>query len=98
LRCLSNERAGLFNAVYRPRAREGQQQRAFGDVESGLVFIGLIGLIDPPRPEAVDAIRQCAAAGMSVKMITGDHAATATAASNIPTTSPRPSRRAPTSS
>jgi len=66
-------------AVAFKRADEGQEQLAFGDVESGLVFVGLIGLIDPPRPEAVDAIRQCATAGMSVKMITGDHAATATA-------------------
>ncbi len=60
-------------------AEEGRQQLAFADVETGLVFVGLIGLIDPPRPEAVDAIRQCASAGMSVKMITGDHAATAAA-------------------
>ena len=60
-------------------AEEGQQQLAFADVETGLGFVGLIGLIDPPRPEAVDAIRQCATAGMSVKMITGDHAATAAA-------------------
>jgi len=66
-------------AIASKPAREGQEQLAFDDVESGLVFIGLIGLIDPPRPEAVDAIRQCATAGMSVKMITGDHAATATA-------------------
>ena len=66
-------------AVASKRAEDGQQQLAFGDVESGLVFVGLIGLIDPPRTEAVDAIRQCATAGMSVKMITGDHAATATA-------------------
>jgi RND family efflux transporter MFP subunit len=51
----------------------------FGDVESGLVFLGLIGLIDPPREEAVDAVRECAEAGISVKMITGDHAATAVA-------------------
>ncbi len=66
-------------AVASKSAEEGQQQLAFPDVETGLAFVGLIGLIDPPRPEAVDAIRQCATAGMSVKMITGDHAATATA-------------------
>jgi len=66
-------------AIASKRAEEGQQQLAFSDVESGLVFVGLIGLIDPPRPEAIDAIRQCATAGMSVKMITGDHAATAVA-------------------
>ncbi|MGJ0453856.1 MAG: HAD-IC family P-type ATPase [Methylocystis sp.] len=66
-------------AVASKKAEEGQQQLSFGDVESGLVFVGLIGLIDPPRPEAVEAIRACANAGMSVKMITGDHAATAIA-------------------
>jgi magnesium-transporting ATPase (P-type) len=49
------------------------------DVEAGLVFLGLVGLIDPPRPEAVAAIAECRKAGIQVKMITGDHAATARA-------------------
>ncbi len=49
------------------------------DVESGLVLIGLVGLIDPPRPEAVAAIAECRQAGIGVKMITGDHAGTAAA-------------------
>ncbi|HEV7266449.1 MAG TPA: HAD-IC family P-type ATPase [Falsiroseomonas sp.] len=47
------------------------------DVESGLVLLGLLGLIDPPREEAVAAVAECQAAGIRVKMITGDHAATA---------------------
>ncbi len=42
-----------------------------------LTLIGLVGIIDPPRPEARDAIRACQAAGIEVKMITGDHRATA---------------------
>ncbi|WP_259782568.1 cation-translocating P-type ATPase [Aestuariispira ectoiniformans] len=51
----------------------------FGDVEGGLVFLGLFGLEDPPREEAVEAIKRCHAAGIRVKMITGDHAETAKA-------------------
>lgn len=47
--------------------------------DGSMVLVALFGLIDPPRPEAVDAVAQCRAAGIAVKMITGDHAATATA-------------------
>jgi P-type Ca2+ transporter type 2C len=42
-----------------------------------LVFVGLVGLMDPPRPEAREAIRQCHRAGIRTKMITGDHRITA---------------------
>ncbi len=51
----------------------------FEDVETGLVLLGLVGLMDPPRDEAIDAIAECQSAGIRVKMITGDHAATALA-------------------
>ncbi|MDR1026582.1 MAG: HAD-IC family P-type ATPase, partial [Lactobacillus sp.] len=47
------------------------------DVESGIIFLGLAGIIDPPREEAIEAISKCKAAGITVKMITGDHAETA---------------------
>jgi len=49
------------------------------DVSSGLTFLGLQGMIDPPRGEAVEAVRNCHSAGIKVKMITGDHALTASA-------------------
>ncbi len=47
------------------------------DVAAGLVFLGLQGMIDPPRPEAAQAVATCQRAGIQVKMITGDHAKTA---------------------
>ena len=48
-------------------------------VENDLVFLGLIGMIDPPREEAIQAIHLCEKAGIKVKMITGDHKLTAIA-------------------
>jgi magnesium-transporting ATPase (P-type) len=45
----------------------------------GVRFVGLMGFLDPPRPEAVAAIAECRSAGIDVKMITGDHVETAVA-------------------
>ena len=49
------------------------------DVDTGLELVGLVGIVDPPRPEAIEAIAECRSAGVRVKMITGDHAGTALA-------------------
>ncbi|QOY96501.1 cation-transporting P-type ATPase [Massilia sp. UMI-21] len=49
------------------------------DVEGSLVLLGMVGMIDPPRAEAVAAVAECHGAGIRVKMITGDHATTAAA-------------------
>jgi magnesium-transporting ATPase (P-type) len=50
-----------------------------GTLDGSLIFLGLLGLIDPPRAEAVAAVAECRSAGIRVKMITGDHAGTAAA-------------------
>ncbi len=56
-----------------------KRELALEDLDEDMVFLGLIGIIDPPRPEAIEAIRRCHEAGIRVKMITGDHAGTARA-------------------
>ncbi len=55
------------------------QQLDHASIDHDLVFLGLVGMIDPPRPRAVAAVRTCHAAGIRVKMITGDHPGTAIA-------------------
>jgi len=47
------------------------------DLEKQKIFLGLVGIIDPPRDEVIKAIKECKSAGVEVKMITGDHAITA---------------------
>ncbi len=49
------------------------------DIQGDLIFVGLQAMIDPPRPEAIKAIKSCHNAGITIKMITGDHVVTAKA-------------------
>jgi Ca2+-transporting ATPase len=66
-------------AFARRMAAHEQRRVEHRHVAEGLTFLGLQGMIDPPRPEAIEAVRQCRAAGIAVKMITGDHLLTAAA-------------------
>jgi magnesium-transporting ATPase (P-type) len=65
-------------AVATREATPGKGELAFDDVQ-GLTLLGLLVLIDPPREEAVAAVREELGAGIAVKMITGDHVVTARA-------------------
>ncbi|WP_251151426.1 HAD-IC family P-type ATPase [Cellulosimicrobium sp. Marseille-Q4280] len=66
-------------AAARTTAPDGTSTLDADDVATGLELCGLVGIVDPPRPEAVAAIAECRDAGIRVKMITGDHAGTAVA-------------------
>ena len=64
-------------ALARKNVPRGAAELAVEDLESGVELLGMVGLLDPPRQEAIRAISDCYAAGIRVKMITGDHALTA---------------------
>ncbi len=66
-------------AIASAPAREGATTLEPDDVEGGLTLLGLAGMMDPPRPEAIAAVQACHEAGIAVKMITGDHPSTAAA-------------------
>jgi magnesium-transporting ATPase (P-type) len=61
----------------------GKRDLTFADLEGGFTMLALLGLIDPPREEAAKAVEDCRSAGIRVKMITGDHAATAGAIARL---------------
>lgn len=85
--------AAFWNAAIATAAEQGERVLGFAmrsmpsdaarvdfpDVATGLTFLGIAGFIDPPRDEAIHAIAECRSAGIAVRMITGDHAATAAA-------------------
>ncbi len=61
------------------RAEPAGERLGFSDVEHGFTMLGLVGIVDPPREEAIRAVQECQRAGIRVKMITGDHVETARA-------------------
>ncbi len=69
-------------ALFARPVASGDDIEDISAVESNLVFLGLIGIMDPPRPEVKAAIETCQSAGIKVKMITGDQAMTAAAIAN----------------
>jgi len=73
---MASEGLRVLAVAYR-EAAAGTNDLEHQDIEEGLTFIGLQGMIDPPREEAIEAVKLCQLAGMDVKMITGDHALTA---------------------
>jgi cation-transporting ATPase F len=73
-------RKGLRILAFACRTVEsGKKTIVHDDVSGGMTFLGLQAMIDPPRPEAVSAVKACHDAGIKVKMITGDHEVTALA-------------------
>lgn len=66
-------------AVAVKKVDSSQNSVTFEDLKTGFTLLALVGIIDPPRDEAVHAVSACATAGVSVKMITGDHVDTAKA-------------------
>jgi magnesium-transporting ATPase (P-type) len=70
---------GLRVLAVAKKSAEGQQQLDESVAESGLVLLGVVGLLDPPREAAIEAIARCREAGIQAKMVTGDHALTARA-------------------
>jgi magnesium-transporting ATPase (P-type) len=66
-------------ALARGEMPAGTTALAMADITPRFALLGLAGMIDPPRPEAIEAIADCRAAGIAVKMVTGDHSVTAAA-------------------
>jgi len=78
-RAISNETCTMAENALRVLGIAYKELTESEDVEKDLVFVGLIGMIDPPREEVREAIKVCKVAGIDIKMVTGDHAITARA-------------------
>lgn len=66
-------------AIAKKNTTEQHRELHFEDVDADMILLGVMGMIDPPREEAIKAVRSCQTAGIRVKMITGDHKTTAMA-------------------
>lgn len=75
---MAKEALRVLGVAYKP-LNEIPQEVTPEEMENGLTFLGLVGMIDPPRKEALEAIKICKRAGIKVIMITGDHLETARA-------------------
>ncbi len=73
---VANDGQRLLALAQKPHDGDGLEHE---DLQDGLILLGFVGLIDPPREEAIAAVAECHSAGISVKMITGDHSGTAAA-------------------
>lgn len=74
----ANEGRRVIGAAFK-KIENGMNEIDHDDVQSEMIFLGVLGMIDPPRPEAIESIKKCKEAGIQVKMITGDHVVTARA-------------------
>jgi Ca2+-transporting ATPase len=75
---MANSALRVLAMAYRD-LQEPPQNVHIGELEKDLIFIGMLGMIDPARPEVIDAVAKCNAAGIRPVMITGDHKSTALA-------------------
>ena len=82
---LDDKQKQLLQEAHNKLARSGQRviavakKKATNGAEDNLILLGLVGIIDPPRPQVYSAIKKCQAAGLKPVMITGDHPDTALA-------------------
>jgi len=73
----------VLAVAYRPLVGPGISGKTGPDAENNLIFLGLVGMFDPPRPEVYSAIQKCRSAGVRVVMITGDQPNTALAVGRL---------------
>jgi Ca2+-transporting ATPase len=76
---IAQDARGMAAVALRVLGVATKENISLEDAEKGLTFLGLVGMIDPPRSEAKEAIARCHSAGIRVAMITGDHPVTAEA-------------------